>query len=401
AQHVRAGARVVAREPRRAPVAVLLVLLEQRGVHDVDLGDHRHEDRRGLRQRELHGVPIERLRRVRRHHRGEQRRRALLEREDALHAVAHVLRGDLRAVVEFRAVAELERVREPVGRDRVALGQPRLELGRIVEPAIEAVVEVEADGDASDVEGRVRVHRVVRALVGEPEPGLRGGGRGRQRRDERGEQDDGQPDVAMGHVQPPKHAEVRGAREVAGIILSASEAGKLPWSMQVVRYTDAAAFSRIVTPLLSRAEAENNLPLGICAGLESGPPPSRPPYLATIESASAPVGVAIMTPPYKLVLSAAPPGAPEAVCADLRGGEIPVPGVVGPMGVAQAFAATWGRRTGADVGLERRLRIYQLTAVVSPRPVTGRLRRCGVDDLATVEPWARAFILETRLTDDP
>jgi len=170
--------------------------------------------------------------------------------------------------------------------------------------------------------------------------------------------------------------------------------------MQVVRYTDAAAFSRIVTPLLSRAEAENNLPLGICAGLESGPPPSRSPYLATIESASAPVGVAIMTPPYKLVLSAAPPGALEAVCADLVGGEIPVPGVVGPMGVAQAFAATWGRRTGADVGLERRLRIYQLTAVVSPRPVTGRLRRCGAGDLAVVEPWAQAFVLETRLSDD-
>jgi len=170
--------------------------------------------------------------------------------------------------------------------------------------------------------------------------------------------------------------------------------------MQVVRYTDAAAFSRIVTPLLSRAEAENNLPLGICAGLESGPPPSRPPYLATIESASAPVGVAIMTPPYKLVLSAAPHEALEAVCDDLVAAEISVPGAVGPMGVAQPFAAMWGRRTGADVGLERRLRIYQLTSVVSPRSVTGQLRPCDAGDLAIVEPWALAFVVETRLDDD-
>jgi len=171
--------------------------------------------------------------------------------------------------------------------------------------------------------------------------------------------------------------------------------------MRVVRHTDAAAFSRIVTPLLTRAEAENNLPLGICAGLEAGPPPKRPPYLATLESDKRVVAVAIMTPPYKLVLTMAPHEALDAVCEDLLADDLSVPGVVGPVDVAEPFAALWGRRTGADVGLDHRLRIYQLTSVVPPRPVTGRLRQCGVGDLATVEPWARAFILETRLTDDP
>ena len=99
--------------------------------------------------------------------------RALLEGEDALDAVAHVLGGDLGAVVELGAPAQLEGVGEAVGRHRVALGQPRLEHGRIVEPAVEAVVEVEPHRHAADVEGGVRVHRVVGALVGEHEPRLR------------------------------------------------------------------------------------------------------------------------------------------------------------------------------------------------------------------------------------
>ena len=56
----------------------------------------------------------------------------------------------------------------------MALGDPRLEHGRVFLPAHQAVVDVEADGDATDVEGRMRVDRVVVALVGEDETGLAG-----------------------------------------------------------------------------------------------------------------------------------------------------------------------------------------------------------------------------------
>ena len=133
----------------------------------------------------------------------EERGRPLLECQDALHAVAHVLGRDLRAVVELRPPPQLERVREAVRRDRVALGQPRLELRRVVEPAVEAVVEVQPHGHAPDVEGGVRVHRVVRALVGEHEPGLRGcrGARSRQRHEGKHESE---PGTAVGHGRPPR-----------------------------------------------------------------------------------------------------------------------------------------------------------------------------------------------------
>ena len=215
AERVGARPRVVAGEPAAAPVAVLLLLLEQRGVDHVDLGDDRHEDRGGLGERELDGVLVDRLGRPGRDHGGEQGGGALLEREDPLGAVADVLRGHLGAVVELDAVPELERVGQAVGRDRVALGQPRVEDGRVVEPAIEAVVEVEPHRHAPDVEGRVRVHGVVGALVREDEAGLRHRRRHRrQRRDQghRGQRErpagpaaraTGAPRACVSHGHPP------------------------------------------------------------------------------------------------------------------------------------------------------------------------------------------------------
>ena len=128
------GARAgrVLRQPGLAPVAAGLVLLHQRRVDDVDLGHDRQEDRRRLLQLELDGVVVDGLGRAGIDHGLEQRGRALADREDAVERVDDVLRLHLGAVVELDAFAHLERVGEAVGRDRVALGHPRLEHGRVV-----------------------------------------------------------------------------------------------------------------------------------------------------------------------------------------------------------------------------------------------------------------------------
>jgi uncharacterized protein len=169
--------------------------------------------------------------------------------------------------------------------------------------------------------------------------------------------------------------------------------------VNVVRHTDAAVFAAVARPLLSHAEAENNLPLGICAWLETGVA-GDPPYLVTVEDAGRVVGVALMTPPRKLILPAAPPESIAAVCGHLVQSKVPVPGVIARADVADAFAAMWRSHTGDDAHVELNLRIYQLTAVVPPRAVTGRFRQAGADDLTTVEPWARAFVTETGVDDD-
>ena len=171
--------------------------------------------------------------------------------------------------------------------------------------------------------------------------------------------------------------------------------------MRVVRHTDVATFARLAVPLLGAAEAENNLPLGICAGLALSTDARSPrPYLATVDDAGGPVTVALMTPPHKLVLSAAPPEALEALCVDLIDGGASVPGVIGRADVAETFAFIWRQRTAATVTLERAERIYQLTSVKMPAPIAGRLRRAGQADLPLVQEWAHALVVETGSSDD-
>ena len=185
AQRVGAGARLVLGQPDLAPVAVLLVLLHERRVDDVDLGHDGQEDGRRLGEGELDGVIVGRLGRARLDERREEGRGLAAGREDALHGIDDVGSLDLGAVVEFGALAQLERVGLPILRDGVALGQPGFDLGGIVEPAQKAVVHVDAGRDAADIEDHVRIEVVVRARVGEHELRFGAGGCHRHR-DERG-----------------------------------------------------------------------------------------------------------------------------------------------------------------------------------------------------------------------
>ena len=170
--------------------------------------------------------------------------------------------------------------------------------------------------------------------------------------------------------------------------------------MRVVRHTDVATFARLAVPLLGAAEAENNLPLGICDGLSWQDPASPLPYLATVDDVGGPVTVALMTPPRKLVLSAAPREALEALCVDLIGHGTSVPGAIGRADVAETFAAIWERHTGETTSVERALRIYQLVSVTPPAPIAGRLRRASDVDLRLMQQWAHAFMVEAGLADE-
>lgn len=168
----------------------------------------------------------------------------------------------------------------------------------------------------------------------------------------------------------------------------------------MVRYTDVATFTNLAVPLLVTAEAENNLPLGICAGLSSQDVRSAAPYLATVNDAGGPIAVALMTPPHKLVVSAAPPEALEALCVDLFRSGISVPGAIGRADIAETFSAIWRRHTTQTIVLARAERIYQLTTVKPPALLTGGLRRAGEVDLGLLQRWAHAFVVEIGLVDE-
>ena len=169
--------------------------------------------------------------------------------------------------------------------------------------------------------------------------------------------------------------------------------------MHVVDHPDGAALLARARELLETNEAENNLQLGICAGLAASPPPAeRRPYLATVEEGGIVAAVAVWTPPLNLVLSRAPVEALGALVSELRARDVSLPGVLAPDETAESFAELWSQQGGGPWRVTIRERIYQLTSVSPPaHPVSGRIREAALSDRDVLVRWVRGFSTESGL----
>jgi predicted GNAT family acetyltransferase len=177
-------------------------------------------------------------------------------------------------------------------------------------------------------------------------------------------------------------------------------------SITVERFGDARAFLDATEPFLAEREAEHNLILGIAAGLLRDPGrPTGPPYLAVARRDMTPVGVAIMTPPFNVVLSCMDdPGAIPAIAADLalRARHAPpLPGVTAPVEVAEAFGRAWAEPRGLTVERTLGERIYRVEHLVAPADVPGRARIATLDDRGLLVAWCEAFLSEALGRTDP
>ena len=160
---------------------------------------------------------------------------------------------------------------------------------------------------------------------------------------------------------------------------------------------DARTFLDAAGPFLGRREAEHNLLFGIAANLVDDPdrPMTAPPLFAVVRRGAEVVSAALMTPPFKIVLSwTDDPDAMPALAQALRDAGIAIPGLTAPPEVARAFADAW---TGPGAGRARRTmaeRIYRLERVIPPRGVEGALRIAGERDRDLLVRWAHAFLTE-------
>ena len=91
---------------------------------------------------------------------------------------------------------------------------------------------------------------------------------------------------------------------------------------------------------------------------------------------------ALRTPPFNLVLSHGDGAAVPSLIASLRAAGIQPPGVVGPVALAERFAAEWQSATGQAAEPLHGLLLSCLTEVVWPGPVPGVLRPVAEDDAA-------------------
>jgi predicted GNAT family acetyltransferase len=163
--------------------------------------------------------------------------------------------------------------------------------------------------------------------------------------------------------------------------------------MRVQRHDDPARFLDQATAFLLRAEAENNMFLGLARPAESKPRAwSEDDYLATVEDAGRVVACALCTPPFGVNITRADATAIEPLADDLHAKYRALSWVYGPEPTVGVFADHWSLRTGATARPRMRERLFEARAVnrMAMRP-PGELRLAVQDDVATVADWAEAF----------
>jgi hypothetical protein len=168
--------------------------------------------------------------------------------------------------------------------------------------------------------------------------------------------------------------------------------------MNVVRFSDARAFSQHVGPLLLRQERENNVPLGIIRGLVTTPNDAA--LMIAIEDSRQPICAAVMTPPFKLVLSSGPTEAAALLAEHLHAEGIAVPGVTANAAMSDAFAGAWREHHAGHVSRGLGIKLCSLGAAPPKPPTLGTLRAATVGEVPLLRDWAAGFFADAGLPPD-
>lgn len=162
--------------------------------------------------------------------------------------------------------------------------------------------------------------------------------------------------------------------------------------MKLSHYDDASKFVEHAKHFLEAQETENNLILGVSSWFGAHPERiKQTPYFAVVEENGRIEAAAMMTPPYKLVLTRAKTEILGVIASDLLQRRVVLPGVNGPGETSLAFARRWAKEKQCTYQLHRSLRVYQLSHVIPPRPVGGLMRLGLAMDKDVLVEWTENF----------
>ena len=173
-------------------------------------------------------------------------------------------------------------------------------------------------------------------------------------------------------------------------------------NLELREFADVDGFMAVAGAFLEAREAEHNLILGICSYLLDEPTTfgDRPPYLAAVTSAGRVVACALRTPPHNLVISEVDDPTAIDLLVDGRLDD-DLPGVLGPVEHAEAFATRWAALTGRTARREASERIFRLSRVIPPAAVAGEIRVVRPADRDLVATWLGGFMEEALGESDP
>jgi uncharacterized protein len=171
--------------------------------------------------------------------------------------------------------------------------------------------------------------------------------------------------------------------------------------MNVTQHKTAREFLERAGDWLQRAEAENNLILGISKYFVSNQGLIKVnSYFLTVEDGGILLGAALMTPPRHLIISRMPDPALAALADYVFKESIAVPGVVGPKSSTQLFAHHWKNETGKSSCLKMSQKIYACERVVVPAYSHGHLRPAIESEEALLVEWSGEFCREAGIEDE-
>jgi uncharacterized protein len=171
--------------------------------------------------------------------------------------------------------------------------------------------------------------------------------------------------------------------------------------VNVIQHKTAGEFLGRAGEWLERAEAENNLILGISKYFVTNEGRANvKPYFLAIEDSGILLGAAIMTPPRHLIISRMLDPALLALTDYFLKESIKVPGVVGPKSTTQLFADYWKIKTEKSSRLKISQRIYACERVVVPVYSRGHLRPAIESDEALLVEWSGEFCRDAGIEDE-
>jgi uncharacterized protein len=162
---------------------------------------------------------------------------------------------------------------------------------------------------------------------------------------------------------------------------------------------DARAFLDAAGPLLLADEARNNLILGIAGTLVEDPGRYATKRFWVVEDGGEPVGAAMRTPPFNLLLAPARSEAALEALVEAIGEELP--GVVASHPEVDDFVGLWSRSHAVEPRVIRNQGVYALEQVEALPSAPGSRRAATGDDYALVMGWTIAFGEEVLEESDP
>lgn len=172
--------------------------------------------------------------------------------------------------------------------------------------------------------------------------------------------------------------------------------------MELEAHADASAFLDAAAPVLDTDEARHNLIFGICSTLVDAPDAYREAYLWTVRDGKTVVAVALMTPPFNVVV--ARPVTDEALrfaARMLHDRSTKLPGVTGGIPEVDVFADAWQGLAGGDKRLRMSQGIYAAQIVKPPAGVGGEASRARDADRELIVEWLLAFQQEALADEGP